>query len=104
MRAKMLPIPAGSLFTVTSGEYSDYSVRGVFRALAAINADALRSEYLAERPEQAVEYCFREDQFLGWVARKGLIEAVDCFEWHLCNYSRASEMDVSKMDAPALST
>ena len=30
-QAKMVPIPKGALFTVTTGEYSDYGVGGVFR-------------------------------------------------------------------------
>lgn len=98
MAYEMALIPAGVLFTVTTGEYSDYGVSGVFRALAPIDASALREEWLAEHPEQREDYRFREGAFLGWVARKGFLEPVDCFEWHLCDYSRASEMSVTEMD------
>lgn len=93
----MVIIPAGSLLTVTTGVYSDYCVRGVFRATANIDASALRDAWLKEHPEQDGEYTFREAEFLGWAARQGLIEPLDCFEWHLSDYSRASEMTVEKM-------
>jgi hypothetical protein len=94
-RADAAPeIPAGSFFTVTTGEYSDYSVHGVFRALQDIDPRALSKRYLSEHPDQAKEYHFEESQFLGWLAREGVIETVDSYEWHLSNYSTI-EMTVS---------
>lgn len=94
----MIPIPAGSLFTITSGEYSDYHVRGVFRAIVDIDADALRRDWVAAHPDQNDDYHFREDQFLGWIARMGLLECVDAYEWHLGSYSNISAMDVTKIE------
>ena len=61
---RMIPIPAGAIFTVTSGEYSDFSVRGVFRALKEIDADALVDAYLFEHPDNRGHYRFEEATFL----------------------------------------
>lgn len=90
----MLPIPAGAIFTVTCGEYSDYSVEGVFRAVAEINTEKMVSEYLLEHPEQSGLYVFKEKMFIGWLARKGVIEAIDSYEWYLGAYYSVAEMDV----------
>ena len=87
-------IPAGAYLTVSTGEYSDYSVSGVFRALKNIDADALRAQWLKDHPDNIEHYRFDEDAFLAWVAKEGFLEPVPSFEWHLCDYSRASEMRV----------
>ena len=48
---KMIPIPKDALFYISTGEYSDYCVTGVFRALQEIDADSLlaRAERLGAR-------------------------------------------------------
>lgn len=94
---KMMPIPAGSLFTVTAGCYSDYHIHGVFRAIAKIDADQLIVDWLAEHPEQKKPYCFDVSAFLAAIARKGLIESIDCFEWHLGDYDSVDEIGITKM-------
>lgn len=86
-----VPIPAGMVFTVTTGVYSDYFVRGVFRAKAEIDTSALMAEWLCDHPKQTQAYSFSEDEFLGWVCRKGLIEPIDSFEWHLSDYGCAED-------------
>lgn len=91
---KMLVIPKGALFTVTTGRYSDYSVDGIFRALGEINGDTLRAEYLAENPDQSEEYMFDRDRFIVWLMRKDLLESIDSFEWHIHDYGDAKEMTV----------
>lgn len=91
-------IPAGAIFTVTTGCYSDYFVRGVFRAVKEIDADALRAEWLALHPDQAGNYKFQESDFLAWASSRGLFEPVDSWEWHLADYSRMSEMTINKAD------
>ena len=90
----MLPIPAGSIFTVTTGELSSYGISGVFRAVSNLDPESLRESYLVEYPEQREEYCFRGHTFLAWLARRGLIETVPCLEWHLYDYGCAGEMRV----------
>ena len=87
-------IPAGAYFTVSTGVYSDYYVSGIFRALKDIDANVLRSQWLKDHPDNVAGYRFDEIAFLAWVVREGLLEPVPSFEWHLCDYSRASEMRV----------
>jgi hypothetical protein len=94
MGKTMRPIPAGSLFTVTTGVYSSYEVTGVFRAAADIDPQALLDEWLEVHPEQKQQFSFIEDRFLAFVFRKGLMEPVDTYEWHLADYSSSSAMDV----------
>ena len=99
MRAvkRMGVIPSGSLLTVTTGEYSDYSVSGVFRALADIDCDSLRDTWIEEFPEQKEPYRFERMAFLAMAVRLKLLEPIDCFEWHLGDYSNIDEMSLSKM-------
>jgi hypothetical protein len=93
---KLVPIPKGALFTVTTGCYSDYSVCGVFRALAEIDCEALREEWLRKNPEQAGDYKFNESGFLA--ANAHLMEPLECWDWHLADYATINEMDVNKRD------
>ena len=91
-------IPAGSLLTVSTGEYSDYGVWGVFRALKDIDAQALRAQWLADHPDQAARYAFDDRAFFAWVCVQGIVEAVPSAEWHLGDYGRAEEMTVDLGD------
>lgn len=94
----MTPIPKGAFLTISTGAYSSYSVQGVFRAIETIDADALRTEYLTDNPDQRERYHFDDSAFLAWVARKGLIDPIPSFEWHLSDYSDADDMDVTGPD------
>lgn len=96
-------IPKGALFTLTTGAYSDYYIRGVFRALKEIHSDDLLAEWFAEHPEQTNAYNFKDYDFLGWVARKGLLEPLDSFEWHLDGTYQGASSQVSGPDICALS-
>lgn len=96
MTSKFETIPAGTLLTISTGCYSDYYVRGVFRACKDIDADALSKQWLTLHPEQSDGYRFREDDFLAWLAVSGYLEDVPSWEWHLSNYSRIDEMMVSR--------
>lgn len=78
-----LPIPAGALFTVTTGEYSDYVVLGVFRALREFNPDVLLNQWLHKHPDQREYYSFSEQKFLAEMVREGHLEPVESGEWHL---------------------
>jgi hypothetical protein len=87
---KMVVIPAGSLLTISTGEYSDYNVAGVFRALADIDANALQDEWKEQHPGEGDK--FDDDAFLAWIAGRKLLEPVPSFEWHLTDYYSFSEM------------
>lgn len=102
--SNLLPIPAGALFTITTGAWSSYQVAGVFRALSQIDTGALLLDYLEINPEQKERYRFNESKFLAWVYSKNLFEPVECWEWHLCDYSTASSEGtyVYEIDNPNL--
>ena len=102
-------IPAGATFTISTGEYSDYSVHGVFRALKDIDPQKLADDWLEKHPDEGRDFGdngpyhgwllgFNESKFLGEAFRAGLFEHVPSFEWHLCDYSRISEMEVTPPD------
>lgn len=90
----MLPIPKGAIFTVTSGAYSDYHVRGVFRALEKIDLDHALSEWLQQHPDQSADYHFDDYAFMESLSH--LFEQIDAWNWHLCSYNRVNEMEVSE--------
>ena len=88
-------ITAGALFTVTTGDYSDYSVRGVFRALQDIEAESLRADYLQRYPNEETNYEFNEHKFMAYLLTLKLVEELHHFEFHLSNYSSIDDMDVT---------
>jgi hypothetical protein len=63
------------------------------RATGEIRAGDLYAEWIAAHPAQEQPYAFREDDFLAWVSRKGLIEPIDSFEWHVDCGSRVEACD-----------
>jgi hypothetical protein len=80
-RKLQTPIPAGALFTVTTGIYSDYYVRGVFRAKEELNVATLIETWLADHPNQKDSYLFDEIAFIRSFIDK--IEPVECLEFWL---------------------
>ena len=96
---EMATIPAGSLLTISTGEYSDYTISGVFRAKTEIDASALRDEWFRLHPEQSDGYRFREAEFLGWLYRNGVLESVSCFEWHITGCYRGVSMWVDTLES-----
>jgi hypothetical protein len=93
----MIPIPAGALLTITTGAYSDYCIKGVFRAIKTLDCDALKSAWILLHPDQAGDYNFDDSQFIAWLAVEGLIEPVDCFEWYLGDYGHIETMSVEQL-------
>jgi len=85
------PIPKGATFTISTGEYSDYSVHGVFVAREQIDTKALKAEWLVDHPQQNEDYSFNDHQFIAWLAAKGLMEAIDSWEWHISEYGCLNE-------------
>lgn len=92
------PIPAGALFTVTTGEYSDYSVHGVFRALKEIDTESLRDEWIRINPDQGEHYQFDEVKFLAYAAKNGLFEQIECWAWHLGSYGCIDRMHLERCE------
>ncbi len=82
-------IPIGAIFTVTQGEYSDFCIDGVFKALKELNSTDLVAEF--NTTERVGTYEF-ESAFLAWLIRKGYIDCIECFELYLTHgsYNRPS--------------
>jgi hypothetical protein len=78
---EMETIPKGSIFTISTGEYSNYCIRGIFKATEDINPNALIASWLAAHPEQKEKYCFQESDFIASLSL--ILEPIDAFEWHL---------------------
>lgn len=90
----MMPIPKGSIITTTVGEYSDYGVVAVVRALQDLNPKELRDRYLAEFPEENDPYAFEEYKFQNWLNKHGYVEELNHFKWHFGAYGHADKMYV----------
>lgn len=91
---KIRTIKAGETLAISQGEYSDYSVLGVFEVLQDFNPDDIRKEYLAQNPEQKKPYGFNEEQFLATLAGKGILKDIPYVELHLSDYGNPNEMCV----------
>ena len=90
MYEKIKVIPKGAVFTITTGEYSDYYTLTVCKALTEIDTRAMQDEYLAEHPKQNERYSLEESQVIGWmINEKQYAEEIDFFELHLGSYSTA---------------
>jgi hypothetical protein len=90
----MTPIPAGQVFYVSTGCYSDYSVSAVFRATADIDLEALKAEFFALHPEsERNDYRFDSySTFMAFLSATGLVEEIDARELHLGDYNDMDEM------------
>src|SRR5262245_35495222 len=92
------PIPKGQIFLISSVEYSDYSICGVYRALEDIDVSALKDKWAEDHPEQMERYHFKEEAFYQDVKAKGLMEKLDCWEWYLGSYSTMGGMHVDESE------
>ena len=73
LRKIPVAIPAGAIFTVTAGYYSDNSVDGVFKALKDIDTYNLRNEWRAQKGTG----------FVAWLLVRDFMEQVPAFELRL---------------------
>ena len=94
---EMLPIPKGMLFTISTGAYSDYDVKGVFRAKADIDVVSLREQWKNNILSKD-EDCYQKDEFFKWIIDLGIIEPVPSMEWHLCDYDDLDEMYCTNLE------
>lgn len=84
----------GELILLSSGEYSDYNIRGTFRCLQDISAERLckiakETQALKEGLDETrgYGYCDLEDKFIATLIRLQLIEDIDAHELHIGSYS-----------------
>ena len=71
-------IKKGSFFVVTSGEYDDYSMDGMYRAKEDIDLDGLKETY-----KQANFGCFDFHKFLEWFWSLGMAVEVEFKQLYL---------------------
>ena len=79
----MAIIKAGQIFVLTSGEWSDYRLDGVFRALKDIDPEKLCAP--AIYPSLYEEQQHREpnmDELAAKLVREGFAEELTFTEWH----------------------
>lgn len=88
----MIPIPAGTLVTITSGEYGNVHIIGLFRAIKTLDCGALQKQWIQIHPDQVEEFSFEEINFIAWAVVEGWLEPVDRFEWYLANSGSVDEM------------
>lgn len=84
------------IILISSGEYSDYSISGLLRALKAINTSEVRNDYINLHPEQTVGYSFNEEMFIEYLKELGLVEVIPFKEWYLSSYSMIAHMNVTE--------
>lgn len=78
---KQNPIKAGEIFYFTAGDYSDYYIHGVFRALRDIkDPDDL---LITAATKFRSTYRFTSEKFIAFLIREGVVEQVDAVEWWL---------------------
>lgn len=100
MTTQRLHVPAGKLFCLSRGEYSDYGYQGHFLALIEITPEMLREveeECKAAQRKENADTCYGDtygagDKFIPALIRRGWVMDVDCVEIHTGSYG---ELDLS---------
>lgn len=93
---EMVVIPAGAIFTMSSGSYSDYSVHGVYKAIRDIDPRALLLAYLEAHPEEREKYHFNKGNFLATFLE--IIEEVPAYGLYLGGDGGYREIESSAPD------
>lgn len=79
-------IKKGELLTIAMGEYSDFTVSGVFRVLENFEPQEVIDAYLEAHPDERGSYSANFSEFIGWLATSKRIEGLDSREWHIGSY------------------
>ena len=91
---------AGTLLSIESGEYSDYSVWGFFVVLKDLDVFAERDEWVRLHPEQAQRYYFEGNSFLAALLAKGYLLEIPYGVIHLSDYS-SGEIEFTPLRTPS---
>lgn len=89
-----IKIPKGRLILLSSGEYSDYSLAGLYIANVDIVPEEVRNNYLNEYPEEQDNYKLNEVNFKNYLVNNNLVTPMGCTEWYMGGYSSIKNMDV----------
>lgn len=83
---KTLVFPAGRVIFFTSGEYSDYCIRGTVVTLKEVNILTLIEEFKNfHQPKHQYDYP-HPDGFVTWLITSGYVFPADTEEVHLGSY------------------
>lgn len=93
--SKKNTVKPGALVHIESGAYSSRSTVGWFVCVQEFSPEETLAEYMTAHDEQSKHYSFDNDAFMAFVLSKGVIAEVAEFfdEWHLADYSNASEVE-----------
>jgi hypothetical protein len=77
-RLQPLPIKAGAIVMLSEGEYDDYRVESIVRALADIDLNALAQQFMpTTSPDHTSDLPFRDaEAFANWLVNNGHVERV----------------------------
>ena len=82
-------IKKDDIFLITAGVYSDYTVYGLYRALADFETRVMVGRWLDTLDEPARNFQFLA--FVHWLVDQGMLENVEMGEWHLGDYKIGDE-------------
>ena len=82
------------LVIVSSGDYSDYGLHGVFKVTQTINLEKELADYLATNPEEAKRYGFTERKFLNELTKSGALDQLHYTELFLGDYGVVDGVEV----------
>lgn len=93
----LFTIPAGTTFTISTGEYSDHTIHIIAVAEKDIPVKELKDKWVADHPEQTANFKFEQADFFKMLVDENYFKEIpDVWDFHLENYSKIHEMVVYK--------
>jgi hypothetical protein len=89
-----IKIPKDTLVLLSSGEYSDYSLEGLYITTSDLYPEKIRNDYINEYPEQTDTYMFKESTFKEYLLKNNYVKPMGCTEWYMGSYSSIKNMEV----------
>lgn len=84
----------GTILMLSTGEYSDYGIQTLSKAIKDFDIREVSEEYLSENEGQRGSYSCDFYKFTQWLIEKKYIETVEYKEWHLGDYGSFSLMSL----------
>ena len=83
-----MKIKKGTMLVISTGEYSNFTIHTLCKALQDIDTEVVKQEYLLVHPEEGVEYHANFYRFMKWIiVDKQLVEEIVYGEWYVGSYS-----------------
>jgi len=76
------------LYAITSGEYSDYKLHGLFVGPSGVDLVGLAEEWLASHPGPDYNYALCDDAFENFVVERTSLRALSYTQLHLYDSGR----------------